>query len=225
MRALILVLGLVACSTPQTLTATKDPTTNPNAPTPTKSNAVSSARTLRFAYDVSREISCSLSFEDDSQYGSYVLTVTPPHAATLVYQRVKTHRFGQNPFSKPSSPPNVSEQRFVSSFEGSVVQTGAVLSFSLQRRQDECAKGAPGCDGTLTLSCQDAVASIVSFDDEGKHVADRTVLRCTPEFGLPFELTSAGWKGGLVFGDGSGLFLDYPESGPMEHPPELRLAP
>ena len=65
----------------------------------------------------------------------------------------------------------------------------------------------------------------MSFDDKGRHVSDRAVVRCSPGFGLPLELAEGGWKGGLAFGEGTGLFLDYPKVGPMEHPPELRLAP
>ncbi|MEO7096284.1 MAG: hypothetical protein ABI175_23700 [Polyangiales bacterium] len=229
MRSALAFVLLTACSTPQTITATKDPTTEVVAPTTT--NAIDGARTLRFAFAVSHEMSCSQSFETESTMGMYVLTLTPPHAATLVLTRVESETFGSSRFAGPGSadPPSHTERRFVTSFEGTVAQQGNELSLTLHRLAAECAgagaKEGASCAAPLELSCKDSLASVVTFDDKGKHVSDRAIVRCTPGYGLSAKLAEGGWKGGLAFAEGGGMFLDYEEYGPMEGPPELRLMP
>jgi hypothetical protein len=221
MRRMLLALPLIAaCSTPQAIVATKDPTPE----TPTAKNALAAARTLRFAFDVSHEISCSQSFETNSTWGSYVLTLTPPHAATLVFERVESHTFGSSRFDSAAEPPNHTEKRSTRHFEGTVVQTGSALTVTLSRAKTDCAEGE-SCTGTLTLACDAAKADVVTFDAKGKHVTQHPIVRCSPGYGLPIELDKGGWKGELAFADDSGFYLDYPEYGPMEHPPELRPAP
>lgn len=221
MRSLVAAFCLAACSTPQVAPITKDPAT---AAAPV-GGAIDAARTWRFVFDVSGEISCSQSYESQSTYGTYVLSVTPPHAATLRFERVEASTFGSNRFDVPASPANHSEQRLVRDFEGQVGRAGDDLSFTLWERAADCPKDPSDCAGPLTFTCKPSHAAVVSWRNDGKHVDDAPALRCDTSFGLPSELEEAGWKGGLVFGDGSGLFLDYVVRGPMEHAPELRRAP
>lgn len=208
-------------ATPRAIVGAEEPA----AIAPTAKNAIAAARTLKFAFHVSREISCSRSFESDSTWGSYVLTLTPPHGATLVFERVESHTFGASRFEAPGHPARRTERRFVASFDGAVVRDADAWSLTLHRRKDECAKGEPACAGALRLSCTDSVAPVTSFDDKGKHVTNRAIVRCTPDYGFPIALADAGWKGGLAFAEASGLYLSYPQQGPLSHPPELRPAP
>ncbi len=219
------VLGTFACSTPQTITATKDPANVTATATPTVAVGapVGAPHAWRFAFDVSHEISCSQSFETESTYGSYALAITPPHAATLTFESAHTTTFGSNQFDLKAPPPTRNETRTKTEFEGTVARDGDKLSFVFQRKSSECAKTTGPCGEVLAFTCAEASASIVSYDGAGKHLTTKPTFSCHTTYGMPMELDEVGWKGGLVFGDGNGFFLDYVEYGPMQHLPELRV--
>ena len=220
MRALALPLAAVvsacACSV-QESTIQGDPVT---AVTVEAAAApIDAPKHAKFRYGSSENMSCSLSWETESDWGDYELTLTPPHAATLKVERHHETRFGQNGKMGPGTTYDQGDWK--NDFEGTVARVGDELRVELHAAETTCASKDTPCS-SLSLTCKAAKPSVVSYDDKGRHEAGVDALRCTPGYGLPEKFT--GELNALFFREAKTLVLEYEQFSRFgdEMGPELR---
>ena len=215
--AFVGVLAASGCSVVEnTVVATADPAT----PAAIAAAPIDAPEHHVMRFGVSNEHSCSMSWETTSEWGSYELTLTPPHGVRLVYESNDETRFGEA--GKLSSGTLYDRHADWRAYEGTVGRVGSELHLELHPSTSECA--SKPC-APLSLVCVSAKVDVVSYDDAGKHVRSIDALRCTPAFGLPDDVREEGWGGGLVFGKDQDLSLHLERIGFDTFGPELEPSP
>jgi hypothetical protein len=176
---------------------------------------------LRFGYSMSKELSCSLSFESDSTSGNYSLVLEPSGKATLSVEGSVSHSFGSSESRfKPGGLSEMTrdENGSTQTWSGSVDWRKSGFTAELVPNHSECTrlvahKGwyTVECrpQRSLSLMCRRTTVEAFAAQGPARSASSVEVYACTPAVEPSASNHEIDFPDELLFSPAPGLVLKY----------------